>query len=152
MFKKHYQNILNSVSEKKQMLAILIDPDKFNVFETDSFLKTIPKETTHIFVGGSTVKEGITKKVIETLKNDCTLPIIIFPGDFTQISNDADGILFLSLLSGRNPEYLIGQQIKSVPVLKKLTLEIIPTGYILIDGENESAVARVTNTSAIYNN
>jgi phosphoglycerol geranylgeranyltransferase len=149
MFKKHYQNILNSVSEKKQMLAILIDPDKFNVFETDSFLKTIPKETTHIFVGGSTVKEGITKKVIETLKNDCTLPIIIFPGDFTQISNDADGILFLSLLSGRNPEYLIGQQIKSVPVLKKLTLEIIPTGYILIDGENESAVARVTNTSAI---
>ena len=149
MNNKIYHNIIDTVSEEKQMLAILIDPDKFNLIETVSFLNSIPKETTHLLVGGSTVREGVTYKVIETLKNDCKLPILLFPGDFSQVSANADGILFLSLLSGRNSEYLIGQQVKSAPILKKLNLEIISTGYILIDGGNESAVARVSETKGM---
>lgn len=152
MYKELYQNIIDFISEEKQMLAILIDPDKFKITETALFLKTIPKETTHIFVGGSTVEEGETENLIELIKNYSELPIIIFPGDYTQVSERADGILFLSLLSGRNPEYLINQQIKSVPLLKNSSLEIIPTGYILIDGGNESAVARVSETKAMSQN
>jgi len=149
MYNKIYQNIIDTVSEEKQMLAILIDPDKFDLFETVSFLNSIPKETTHLLVGGSTVKEGVTNKVIKTLKNDSKLPILIFPGDFTQVSANANGILFLSLLSGRNPEYLISQQVKSIPFLKDSNLEIISTGYILIDGGDESAVARVSKTNGM---
>jgi len=77
------------------------------------------------------------------------LPVVLFPGDVSQISQKADGILFLSLLSGRNPEYLIEQQIKSVPFLKDSSLEILPTGYILIDGQKNTATQKVSNTKPI---
>ncbi|MEN8187574.1 MAG: geranylgeranylglyceryl/heptaprenylglyceryl phosphate synthase, partial [Bacteroidota bacterium] len=73
----------------------------------------------------------------------------LFPGDYTQITDEADAILFLSLLSGRNPEYLIEQQVKSVPFLQKSNLEIIPTGYILVDGGVETAVQKVSKTQPI---
>ncbi|HKJ07409.1 MAG TPA: geranylgeranylglyceryl/heptaprenylglyceryl phosphate synthase, partial [Flavobacteriaceae bacterium] len=79
-------------------------------------------------------------------------PIVLFPGDYTQITNEANALLFLSLLSGQNPEYLINQQIKAVPLLNKSTLEIIPTGYILIDGGTKSSVIKVSNTSPIAQN
>lgn len=146
---KNYQSILEAVSEEKKLLAILIDPDKFESSLSDSFLKNIPKETTHLFVGGSTVEVGVTEKTIQALKKHSELPVFIFPGDYTQITSEAEAILFLSLISGRNPEYLIGQQTKAVPFIKDLDLEIIPTGYILIDGGNESAVARVSGTIAM---
>ena len=77
------------------------------------------------------------------------MPVILFPGDVSQITNKADGILFLSLLSGRNPEYLIEQQIKSVSALKNTNLEILPTGYILIDGKKDTATQRVSKTKPI---
>ncbi len=104
MHKKLYRNIIDFVSEEKKMLAILIDPDKFRLIETESFLKTIPKETTHIFIGGSTVEEGLTENVVAVIKSQTSLPILLFPGDFTQVNERADGLLFLSLISGRNPE------------------------------------------------
>ncbi|MBT0606896.1 phosphoglycerol geranylgeranyltransferase [Aequorivita echinoideorum] len=144
-----YNNLLKSISEKRKQLAILIDPDKFKISETNSFLKKIPKETTHIFVGGSTVANGETEATVKALKAETKFPIFLFPGDFSQITDSADALLFLSLLSGRNAEYLIGQQIKSVSKLKNTTLEIIPTGYILIDGGNYSAVSKVTNTEPL---
>jgi putative glycerol-1-phosphate prenyltransferase len=83
------------------------------------------------------------------LKIHTHIPVILFPGDYSQLTNNADGLLFLSLLSGRNPEYLIEQQIKSVPYLKNSTLEIIPTGYILIDGGTHSSVLKISNTTPI---
>lgn len=152
MHKVIYQNIIESISEEKPLLAILIDPDKYDLNNTISFLKTIPKETTHIFIGGSTVEQGVTYNLIEGLKKECNLPIIIFPGDYSQVSANANGILFLSLLSGRNPEYLIDQQVKSAPIINKTDLEVLPTGYLLIDGGNESAVARVSETKAMSQN
>jgi putative glycerol-1-phosphate prenyltransferase len=104
---------------------------------------------THIFVGGSTDKDNQTESVVMAVKKETNLPIILFPGDVSQITNKADGILFLSLLSGRNPEYLIEQQIKAAPILKNAPLEIIPTGYILIDGKKETATQKVSNTKPI---
>ncbi|MDT0556431.1 geranylgeranylglyceryl/heptaprenylglyceryl phosphate synthase [Patiriisocius hiemis] len=138
-----YESIVTS---EKKLLAILIDPDKFYEENVSHFLSRIPVQTTHIFVGGSTVANNKTEVTVKALKKETNLPVFLFPGNYEQITNTADAILFLSLLSGRNPEYLIGQQVKAVRMLKESTLEVIPTGYILIDGDNESAVARVSQT------
>lgn len=147
-----YNFFLKSIAEKKKLLAILIDPDKFSISETTSFLKKIPKETTHLFVGGSVVLNDETEETVKALKAETRLPIFLFPGDHSHITPLADALLFLTLLSGRNAEYLIGQQLKSISKLKSSTLEIIPTGYILIDGGNISAVSKVTKTEPLSQN
>ena len=137
---------------KHKLLAILIDPDKFNSNNTVPFLQKIPKKTTHLFIGGSTVKHGLTEQLIEKLKSVTEKPILIFPGDVAQITHKADALLFLILLSGRNPEYLIGQQIRAVSKIRENPLQVISTGYILIDGGNRSAVSEVTLTQPIPQN
>lgn len=147
--KSIYNSFSEAVSLHKKLLAILIDPEKFEIQNVAAFLRKLPVETTHLFVGGSTVADGMTEILVKSLKLYTAKPIILFPGDVSQITNAADGLLFLSLLSGRNPEYLIGQQVKAVSKLRGTSLEIIPTGYILIDGENTSAVARVTQTKPL---
>ncbi len=149
MEENFYKNLLKSVSEKEKQLAILIDPDKFNISVTASFLQKIPNEATHLFVGGSTVANGETEATVKALKAKTSLPIFLFPGDHSHITPFADALLFLTLLSGRNAEYLVGQQIKSISKLKNSVLEIISTGYILIDGGNDSAVSKVTNTEPL---
>lgn len=148
----YYTSIFSTFTKKQKMLAILIDPEKFDANILENFLSKIPQSTTHLFVGGSTTTKLQTEETVTALKKATQLPVFIFPGDADHISKEADGILFLSLLSGNNPEYLIKQQIKSVAVLKESTLEIIPTGYLLIDGGKQSAVARVSNTSPISQN
>lgn len=150
---KNYQDILNAKAAGQKLLAILLDPDKIKWDELEVLTEKLNNSlVTHIFVGGSTVQEQITDKLVEQLKKTIQLPIVLFPGDFTQITNQADAILFLSLLSGRNPEYLIGQQIKAVPFLQNTDLEVIPTSYILIDGGNQTAVARISQTQPIDQN
>ncbi len=144
-----YTNILNEIALKKQLLAVLIDPEKFEIDKTAGFLNNLPKQVTHIFVGGSTSEVVKITEVVSNIKKMCALPVILFPGDANQVTGNADAILFLSLLSGRNPEYLIEQQIKAVPKLRATSLEIIPTGYILIDGGKQSAVEQVSNTKPI---
>jgi putative glycerol-1-phosphate prenyltransferase len=144
-----YKSFLKRIDEKEKQLTILIDPDKFNISEAKSFLKKLPKKTTHLFVGGSTVANGETEATVQALKAETQLPIFLFPGDHSQITPLADALLFLTLLSGRNAEYLVGQQIKSISKLKNSPLEIISTGYILINGGNDSAVSKVTNTEPL---
>lgn len=129
-----------------RQLAILVDPDKFDLHKTTDFLARIPAETRLLFVGGSQVVAGATDAVVSVLKSNCDLPVVLFPGDYTQLTDLADAVLFLSLYSGDNPEYLIGQQRKAVPFLKTADLEVISTAYLLIDGGKESAVSRVTGT------
>lgn len=141
-----FENLKRSAASKKKSLAVLIDPEKFSETEAPSFLKNLPETVTHIFVGGSTAEASKTDRVVKAFKDVSPLPLILFPGDCSQISERADGLLFLSLISGRNPEYLIEQQVKSVSQLRFSSLEIIPTGYILIDGGRECAVQRVSNT------
>ncbi|GAB5398718.1 MAG: geranylgeranylglyceryl/heptaprenylglyceryl phosphate synthase [Aureisphaera sp.] len=144
-----FESVVHQINDGKELLAVLVDPEKFAVDQAASFLRTLPVEATHIFVGGSTVPEGKTEEVIEALKGCTSKPIFIFPGSHDQIAGNADALLFLSLLSGRDPEYLVGQQIKAVPKLRHSTLEVIPTGYILLNGGNESAVQRITGTSPL---
>lgn len=134
---------------KVKSLAILIDPDNIEVNEISKVLAKIPNHTNYIFVGGSCVEDGKTHETVNALRVITTLPIIIFPGDVNQITPNADALLFLSLMSGDNPEYLIHQQVKAVKHLKQTNLEIIPTAYILIDGGKTCTTERVTNTKAI---
>lgn len=144
-----YNDLLNSSEKGIKQLAILIDPEKFREDEAERFFLRLPEEVTHIFVGGSTVEAYKTEVTVKAVKAITSLPVILFPGDSSQITNEADGILFLSLISGRNPEYLIEQQVRSVEKLKNSNLEIIPTGYILIDGGKECAVERISKTKPI---
>ena len=145
-----YNNILASIKNSEKLLAVLIDPDKMKEDDLSSFCEKLNKSiATHVFVGGSTVEDNVTDSFISELKTYTELPIVIFPGDVSQISNQADAILFLSLISGRNPEYLIEKQVQSVSKLKKSNLEIIPTGYILIENGIETAVQRVSETKPL---
>jgi putative glycerol-1-phosphate prenyltransferase len=145
-----YQNILSAKKEGKKLLAVLIDPEKIEIINIPSFFEKVKISlATHIFVGGSTDENNQTENVVTEIKKVTQLPVLLFPGDVSQITNKADGILFLSLLSGRNPEYLIEQQIKAAPILKNTALEILPTGYLLIDGQKESATQKVSNTKPI---
>lgn len=150
--KNIYENILVAKQNNQKLLAILIDPDKTKAEEIENLSKKINESpATHIFIGGSIVEQICIDSLIIEIKKYCHLPILIFPGHPSQISNEADGILFLSLLSGRNPDYLIEHHINSVDILTDSSLEIISTGYILIDGGNETAVQRVSQTLPIEN-
>lgn len=146
-------HIQKSSRKGEKLLAILLDPDKTKLEEISIISKRIINlKANFIFVGGSFVEKGITEIFVEKLKKNTKIPIVLFPGDYSQVTNNADALLFLSLLSGRNPEYLIEQQIKAVPFLKNSNLEIIPTGYILIDGGTNSSVLKVSKTTAISQN
>ena len=145
-----YQNVLSAIQDGRKLLAILLDPDKMNHDMIADLMRKINESMVDfIFVGGSTVVEHATQELVIKLRHNTSIPIVLFPGHFNQITAQADAILFLSLISGRNPEYLINQQVKAVPYLQKSELEVIPTGYILIDGGKETAVQRVSETKPI---
>ena len=145
-----YNHILQAKADGQKLLAVLIDPDKFELKNALQFIKKVNASIiTHIFVGGSTVDQNKTQELVEVVKMLTELPIVLFPGDITQISKDADAILFLSLLSGRNADYLIEKQMQAVPLLENTNLEVISTGYILIESGKETAVQRITKTLPI---
>ncbi|MDY2585897.1 phosphoglycerol geranylgeranyltransferase [Winogradskyella aquimaris] len=145
-----YSNIRTSVAENKRLLAVLIDPDKMELDNVEAIVAKINEsKATHIFVGGSEVDEGITETLVKAIKLYTKLPVVLFPGDVTQITNEADGILFLSLISGRNPDYLISKHIEAISKLTKTQLEILPTGYLLIENGKQTAVERVSNTKPL---
>jgi phosphoglycerol geranylgeranyltransferase len=142
-----YENILVSISNKEKLLAVLIDPDKMDIEDVSRFIaKVNTSMITHIFVGGSIVEENETERLISEIKKLTKLPVIIFPGDVSQITEQADAILFLSLISGRQAEYLIGKHVKAVSKLQQMDLEVISTGYILIENGKKTSVEKVTGT------
>jgi putative glycerol-1-phosphate prenyltransferase len=143
--------VYNLFNLPKKQIAILIDPDKVHI----TLLKQLVQATAvadFYFVGGSFLSENTTEKIILELKKLTPKPVIIFPGNGLQICRYADAILLLSLISGRNPELLIGQHIQFASILKNSELEIIPTGYILIDGGKPTSVSYISNTTPIPNN
>ncbi|TDO78036.1 putative glycerol-1-phosphate prenyltransferase [Flavobacterium chryseum] len=147
---KIYEQIIQAKRNGQKLLAILLDPDKIVLENLEGLLQKINQSpATHIFVGGSIVQTTILEELMAILKQKTNLPVVIFPGDPSQISPQADAILFLSLLSGRNPDYLIEYQVRAAPILKKTNLEVISTGYILIESGNETAVARVSKTKPL---
>jgi putative glycerol-1-phosphate prenyltransferase len=145
-----YNSLLQSISEEKKSLAVLIDPDKMGVEMASGFIKKVNQSiATHIFVGGSTVNDTATEVLVIEIKTHTTLPVVLFPGDVSQITNHADAILFLSLISGDNPEYLIGKHVRAVSKLRDSLLEVIPTGYLLIENGKQTAVEKVTQTKPL---
>ena len=142
-----YETILASINKQEKLLAVLIDPDKTELEGLHDFMNRLNASiATHVFVGGSEVDLECTGVLVKKLKVLTELPIVLFPGDITQITEHADGLLFLNLVSGRNPDYLIHKHVKAAPILRNLDLEVIPTGYILIENGKETSVQRVTGT------
>lgn len=130
-------------TEGKPLLAVLVDPDKYN----PDLIRVAGKSKVACFlVGGSKLEKGSADKTIRAIKRLSKIPVVLFPGDETQLSGAADGLLLLSLLSGRNPEYLIEKHISAAPLIKKMKLKYLSTAYLLIDGGRTSVTQEVTNT------
>ena len=147
---KVYTSILNKFNNGIKMFGVLIDPDKQNVRELLETVKVCNEtDVDYFFVGGSIITQGDMQKTTRLIKENSTKPIIIFPGNPDQISNYADAILFLSLISGRNPEFLIGHQVTAAPMIKKTNLEVIPTGYLLVDCGTTTTAIYVSDTNPI---
>ena len=142
-------NLYQLINEGKKALAVLIDPDQ----DEESVLNIAQlcqiNSVEFIFVGGSLTTAGVLSDTIKNIRKNYAGKIYIFPGNEFMVDSSADGILFLSLLSGRNPEYLIGKHLVAAPLLAASKLEIIPTAYLLIDGGKETSVSYISNTKPI---
>ena len=137
------------VSNGTQVLA-LIDPDAKNDTKLPQIMETINKSNFDgLLVGGSRIVDDNFNKRLSFIKENTDLPIVLFPGDSSQISKEAEAILFLSLLSGRNPKYLVEEQVISARKINDLKIEVIPTGYLLLKTEKKSAVEMISNTSPL---
>jgi putative glycerol-1-phosphate prenyltransferase len=138
------------VRGKKKKFAVLIDPDKVSGKALEKMASVCQHAAADfIFVGGSLLTRDLFDQCVQVLKNSCDRPLVLFPGNVLQISHRADAILFLSLLSGRNPELLIGRHVVAAPLLKDSPLEVIPTAYLLVDGGINTTVAYMSNTQPI---
>ncbi len=142
---------LEAVREKRGAVAVaLLDPDKKNDNDLLKMVQLInDSDFDVVFVGGSLISDNEFESRIKAISENTDLPVIIFPGSSNQLSKYANAVLFLSLISGRNPQYLIGEHVKSAPVINNLGLEVIPTAYILLDGGVRSSVEVMSNTSPI---
>ena len=144
--KNIYRHILTSRKKERKLFAVLVDPDKFN---PEVIREANKSKVNFIFIGGSGLKRGKFHTCINAINKLTRIPLVIFPGGREQISEKADAILLLSLISGRNPDYLIGEHIRAAQQLKKSKLEIIPTGYILIGSGKKISTQSVTRTTPI---
>ncbi|MCB0531528.1 MAG: geranylgeranylglyceryl/heptaprenylglyceryl phosphate synthase [Lewinellaceae bacterium] len=145
-----YTKLLNAQAAGEKHLAVLIDPGKLAPRRLDRTVELAMECGVHyFFIGGSLVVNNMLDLVLSGIRERCSIPLVLFPGSSFQLSYRADALLFLSLISGRNPELLIGQHVLSAPFLKMSPLEIISTGYMLIDGGVQTAVQYMSNTYPI---
>lgn len=148
-----YKGLMESKSRGEKKFAVLIDPDKLRLNSIDDIVKIAAEaKVDYFYIGGSLIVNNMLDEVIIGIKEKSKIPTILFPGNSYQLSYRADGILFLSLISGRNAELLIGNQVISAPYLKISGLEIISTGYMLIDGGISTTVQYMSNTTPIPRN
>lgn len=153
MNNKILELILDRKLKGHKSVAILIDPDKVNFKNLPSFVKQCEASKIHYFlVGGSLIYSENFENLIITLKSLSKLPVIIFPGNNNHIVKSADALLLLSLVSGRNPEYLIGQHVTAAPMLRRSGLELLSTAYLLIDSGQQTTVSYISNTMPIPSN
>lgn len=148
------QKLYNQLTERKRIgrksFTVLIDPDKVDAPRIDKLVSlSVDAGVDYFFVGGSLVISNYLDECIQMIKAACNIPVILFPGAPSQVSKYADALLYLSLISGRNPELLIGQHVISAPFVKQSGLEIMPTGYMVIDGGAPTTVSYISNASPI---
>ncbi len=147
---KIYNHINQIISQKGAAYFILIDPDKLPIEKTGTFVSHCEKSGVDGFlIGGSLMINGDLDKSIKAVKDNCKLPVIIFPGSVNQLSPNADALLYLSLISGRNAEHLIGKHVQAAPIIKKYNLEPISTGYMLIESGQTTTAEYVSVSKPI---
>ncbi|HTR82577.1 MAG TPA: geranylgeranylglyceryl/heptaprenylglyceryl phosphate synthase [Bacteroidota bacterium] len=148
-----YQTLLSSSKAKGAAYLILVDPDKI---DGDNFAKFVEHATTAgvdgFLVGGSLVLADTFEECIRTMKKSTNVPVVIFPGSVQQVSKEADAILYLSLLSGRNAEHIIGSQVTAAPIIKKMKLEAISTAYMLVESGKTTSAEFMSNTKPLPRN
>jgi len=145
-----YTGITASARHRQKQLAVLIDPDRTDHKQLQSLIELINLNRVNmVLVGGSLITGNFLDDCISTLKSGVNVPVVLFPGSAMQLSGQADGILFLSLISGRNPELLIGSHVQAAPMLKNLDIEIIPTGYMLVESGKLTSVVYMSHTTPI---
>ncbi len=145
-----YQSLTEAKTNGQKKFAVLIDPDQLRLQNVDHILKlAVEAQVDYFFIGGSLIVNNMLDEVLSNIKSNCEIPVVLFPGNSFQLSYKADALLFLSLISGRNAELLIGKHVISAPFLKVSPLEIISTGYMLIDGGKQTTVQYMSNTTPI---
>lgn len=145
-----YDTLLEKKRSGKKAFTILLDPDKVDAASLESTVQlAVAAQTDYFFVGGSLVISDNLDECIQKIKSLCAIPVLLFPGSPSQISKYADALLYLSLISGRNPELLIGQHVISAPFVKKSGLQIISTGYMVVDGGAPTTVSYISNATPI---
>ena len=150
MLKPIYNSITERKRSGKKSFAVLIDPDKVSNNNMGQLIAlAVEAKVDYFFVGGSLVISNYLDECLQLIKKSCSIPTILFPGSPSQVSKYADALLYLSLISGRNPELLIGHHVVSAPAVKKSGLEIMPTGYMVVDGGAPTTVSYISNASPL---
>jgi phosphoglycerol geranylgeranyltransferase len=145
-----YQTLSEKKTLGKKSFAVLIDPDKVNTKVLDELIElSVSAKVDYLLVGGSLVISNHLDECVSHIKKNCDIPVILFPGSPSQVSKYADALLYLSLISGRNPELLIGQHVVSAPFVRQSGLEIMPTGYIVVDGGAPTTVSYISNATPV---
>ena len=148
------KGIYHSLAERKRLgkksFAVLIDPDKVNDQSMEQLIAlAVESKVDYFLVGGSLVISSYLDECLQMIRQHCSIPTVLFPGSPSQVSKYADALLYLSLISGRNPELLIGQHVVSAPFVKKSGLEIMSTGYMVVDGGAPTTVSYISNASPL---
>jgi len=150
---KIYQYLQDTIAKKGAAYFILIDPDKLELDKVGSFAQHCEKVGVDGFlVGGSLMIDGNLYECIDKIKSTCSIPVIIFPGGPEQVTKNADALLFISLISGRNADQIIGKHVLAAPMIKKLKIEPISTGYMLIESGKQTTAEYISNSKPIPRN
>ncbi len=150
MMNRIYQSLLQRKAKGQKSFAVLIDPDKVTAEKIDELTSlAIEAGVDYLLIGGSLVISNQLDEVVKQVKKNCDIPVILFPGSPSQLSSYADALLYLSLISGRNPELLIGQHVISAPFVRQSGLELMSTGYMVIDGGAPTTVSYISNATPI---
>lgn len=148
-----YKELLDRNAAGKKSFAVLVDPDKTQIDQVGELIeKCVSAEVDFLLVGGSLVVSTHLEELVLSIKAQTKIPVILFPGSPSQVTPAADALLYLSLISGRNPELLIGQHVISAPLVKKSGLEIISTGYMVVDGGLPTTVSYISNANPLPSN
>jgi putative glycerol-1-phosphate prenyltransferase len=147
---KIYPSLCERKMNGKRSFAVLIDPDKVDDRKMQQLIElSVAAKVDYFLVGGSLIISNYLDECVQFIKRNCSIPVLIFPGSSTQVSKYADALLYLSLISGRNPYLLFGQHVVSAPAIKQSGLEIMSTGYIVIDGGAPTTVSYISNATPV---